>query len=44
MSVNLDLGTLTSQALALPPQQRVALAQRLWDSVESQLDEDEGFF
>jgi putative addiction module component (TIGR02574 family) len=35
---------LTEQALALPPQQRVELAQRLWSSVEDQLGEDEELF
>jgi putative addiction module component (TIGR02574 family) len=42
MSPTLD--TLTAQALALPPDQRFELAQRLWESVESQLDEDEELF
>jgi putative addiction module component (TIGR02574 family) len=44
MSTNLDLGVLTTQALALPPQQRVELAQRLWDSVEGQIDDNEELF
>jgi putative addiction module component (TIGR02574 family) len=44
MSTGLDLSALTTQALALPPQQRVELAQRLWESVEGQLDEDEELF
>jgi putative addiction module component (TIGR02574 family) len=42
MSPNLD--SLTSQALALPVEQRFELAQRLWQSVEGQLDEDEELF
>jgi putative addiction module component (TIGR02574 family) len=44
MSTSLDLSVLTTHALALPPQQRVELAQRLWDSVEGQLGEDEELF
>jgi putative addiction module component (TIGR02574 family) len=36
--------TLTEQALALPPQQRVELAQRLWSSVEDQFGDDEELF
>jgi putative addiction module component (TIGR02574 family) len=41
MSTSLSFDVLTSQVLALPPEQRAELAQRLWDSVEGQLDEDE---
>jgi putative addiction module component (TIGR02574 family) len=45
MSTNLDLSTLTVQALALPPEQRAELAQKLWQSVEGRLEEeDEEFF
>jgi putative addiction module component (TIGR02574 family) len=44
MSASHDLSALTTQALALPPQQRVELAQRLWESVEGQLDEDDELF
>jgi putative addiction module component (TIGR02574 family) len=36
----MDLNSLVSHALALPPDQRFELAQRLWDSVEDQWDED----
>jgi putative addiction module component (TIGR02574 family) len=39
-----DVDSLTSQALALPLDQRFALAQRLWKSLEGQLDEDEELF
>ena len=42
MSPNLD--SLTTQALALPLEQRFVLAQRLWESVEGQLDEGEELF
>jgi putative addiction module component (TIGR02574 family) len=42
MSPNLD--SLTSQALALPPGERVVLAHLLWESVEGRLDEDEELF
>ena len=42
MSPNLD--NLTSQVLALPVEQRIELAQRLWESMEGQLDEDEALF
>jgi putative addiction module component (TIGR02574 family) len=38
MSPNLD--NLTTQCLALPLDQRVELTQRLWLSLEGQLDED----
>lgn len=45
MSTNLDLSTLTDYALALPPEQRAELAQRLWASVEGRFEEeDEAFF
>lgn len=43
MSTSLSFDVLASQVLALPPEQRVELAQRLWNSVENQLDEDEAF-
>jgi putative addiction module component (TIGR02574 family) len=39
MSPTLD--SLTTQALALPPEQRIILAERLWTSVEDPLDDDE---
>jgi putative addiction module component (TIGR02574 family) len=39
-----DVDSLTSQVLALPLEQRVELAQRLWQSLEGQLDEDEELF
>lgn len=42
MSPNLD--SLTSQVLALPLDDRVELVQRLWQSLEGQLDEDEELF
>jgi putative addiction module component (TIGR02574 family) len=42
MSANLD--SLTSQVLALPPEQRLVLAQRLWESMEGQVDEDDELF
>jgi putative addiction module component (TIGR02574 family) len=35
---------LAAQVLALPPDQRFELAQRLWASVEGQIDEDEALF
>ena len=38
MSPNLD--SLTTQMLALPLDDRLELAQRLWQSLEGQLDED----
>ena len=38
MSPTLD--SLTTQCLALPLDQRVELTQRLWQSLEGQLDED----
>ncbi|MEX0643161.1 MAG: addiction module protein [Pirellulales bacterium] len=38
MSMNLD--ALTAQALALPPEHRFELAQRLWESVEVPPDVD----
>lgn len=37
----MDYDSLTSQAMSLPADQRFELAQRLWESVEGQLDEDE---
>ena len=42
MSPNLD--ALTAQALALSPDDRFALAERLWLSVEGHVDEDEALF
>jgi putative addiction module component (TIGR02574 family) len=42
MSPNLD--SLTTQCLALPLDQRVELTQRLWQSLEGELDEDAEFF
>ncbi len=42
MSPTLD--ALTVQALALPSDQRFELAQRLWESMEGQLSEDEELF
>ncbi len=42
MSPNLD--SLTTQALALPLEERVVLTQRLWESLEGQIDEDEELF
>jgi putative addiction module component (TIGR02574 family) len=42
MSTNLDV--LTAQVLALPLDQRFELANRLWASVEGQIDEDEELF
>ena len=39
-----NLDALTDQALALPPEQRFELAQRLWTSVEGQFDSDEALF
>jgi putative addiction module component (TIGR02574 family) len=44
MSTSLSFDVLASQVLALPPEQRVELAQRLWASVEGQLEEHEAFF
>ncbi|HEY4233198.1 MAG TPA: addiction module protein [Lacipirellulaceae bacterium] len=44
MSTALSFDVLTSQVLALPPEQRAELAQRLWASVEGQLEEDEELF
>ena len=42
MSPNLD--SLTTQMLALPLDDRLELAQRLWQSLEGQLSEDEELF
>jgi putative addiction module component (TIGR02574 family) len=42
MSPSLD--SLTTQALALPTEQRFELAQRLWESVEVQMDGDAELF
>jgi putative addiction module component (TIGR02574 family) len=36
--------SLAAQALALPSEQRVELAQRLWESIERPIDEDEELF
>jgi putative addiction module component (TIGR02574 family) len=42
MSPNLD--ALTAQALSLSPDERFELAQRLWLSIEGQIEEDEALF
>jgi putative addiction module component (TIGR02574 family) len=42
MSPNLE--NLTTECLALPLDQRVELTQRLWQSLEGQLDEDAELF
>jgi putative addiction module component (TIGR02574 family) len=42
MSTSFD--ALAAQALALPPDQRFELAERLWISVEGQLNEEETLF
>jgi putative addiction module component (TIGR02574 family) len=42
MSPSLD--NLMTQCLALPLEQRVELTQRLWQSLEGQLDEDDELF
>jgi putative addiction module component (TIGR02574 family) len=42
MSPNLD--SLTTQVLALPLDDRVELVQRLWQSLEGQLSDDEELF
>jgi putative addiction module component (TIGR02574 family) len=42
MSPQFDL--LTTQALALSPEERVELAQRLWDSVDGPIDDDAELF
>jgi len=34
------LDALISQAMALPTEERIELAQRLWDSVEAKLDDE----
>lgn len=39
MSPSLD--HVTTQAMALPPEQRIVLAERLWTSVEGPLEDDE---
>jgi putative addiction module component (TIGR02574 family) len=36
-----DFNSLSSQAMSLPPEQRVELAHRLWESVDDQGKEDE---
>ena len=36
-----DFNSLSSQAMSLPFEQRFELAQRLWESVEGQLDEED---
>ena len=38
MSTNFD--SVSSEAMSLPPDLRFVLAQRLWESVEGELDED----
>jgi putative addiction module component (TIGR02574 family) len=40
----LNLDSLIAHALALPPDERMILAERLWESVEVQTDEDEELF
>jgi putative addiction module component (TIGR02574 family) len=42
MSTNFD--SVSADAMSLPPDLRFILAQRLWESVEEQLDEDEELF
>ena len=42
--MSLTFDSLTAQAMELPPEQRFELAQRLWQSVEGQVDEDEELF
>jgi putative addiction module component (TIGR02574 family) len=42
MSPSLD--SLTNQCLALPLDQRLELTQRLWQSLEGQVEEDEELF
>jgi len=44
MSTTSNFDALTSQVLALSPEQRFELAERLWASVEGQLDEDDELF
>jgi putative addiction module component (TIGR02574 family) len=44
MSTSLSFDVLTSQVLALPPEQRAMLAERLWRSVEGHVSEDEELF
>ena len=39
-----SLDSLTNQCLALPLDQRLELTQRLWQSLEGQVDEDEELF
>lgn len=36
--------SLTSQAMALPPQQRFELAHLLWESIQDDVDEDEELY
>ena len=40
-STNLDM--LTNQAMALPPEQRIVLPERLWASVEGPIEDEELF-
>jgi putative addiction module component (TIGR02574 family) len=39
-----DLNSLTTQALSLPIDQRFELAQRLWESVEGTIEDDQELF
>jgi putative addiction module component (TIGR02574 family) len=36
-----DFDSISANAMSLPPDQRVVLAQQLWESVEGQMDEDQ---
>ena len=42
MSTNFD--SVSAEAMSLPPDLRFVLAQRLWESVEEQVDEDAELF
>ena len=42
--MSIDFDSLTSHAMALPADQRLELAERLWGSVEIQMAEDEELF
>jgi putative addiction module component (TIGR02574 family) len=42
--MSIDFDAITAQAMALPPEQRFELAERLWISVEGQIEEDEALF
>ena len=35
-----DVGEILKEALALPPEARAALAESLWDSLDSEVDSD----